>query len=615
MLGRREHRLPAFGKRDRRRSRRSRAVWSAVLLSLLLALVACAPQAAAPAAPAKPAEAAKPAAAATTAPAAAAKPAEAAKPAAAAPAAKPAEAAKPAAAAPTTAPAAAAKPAESKPAAAPAAASVPKVTPAGSIVIAQGEEPPTLMMWEAYSSFGYTILRNVAEGLVNRDPADNKLVGELATKWEATNATTWRFTLRPNVKFHDGSPFNAEAAALSLNDTWGKEKNYRIRTFIGPEFQAKAIDELTLDVVTESPDPILPERLYFSPIGSLKQMKEKPDEVPLKPIGTGPYTFVEWQKGQSIKLTANPDWWGNGSADAKGAASIKDVTFQFRAERDVRASMTKAGEADIARWITGDQCKGTPNCQASPSLETIFVRMDQANVAMKDKRVREAIALSIDKEAVIVELMGGGDVARQLVGPSALGHNPAIEPYPYDMAKAKQLIAAAKADGVPVDAELTNYVRRAYIVGLEEAAESIQQGMVEIGLVNAKTRGVETAAHQEIWGANTGPGSIDPNRGMLGTHAHGNELMDYSSTVTAYYTCKARNSVVCDPALEEMHQKALPLKGAERQKAYQDIAKYIHEQFYTVPIGHPNFYYGLSNKVEWKPRLDGFIMVKEMKLK
>jgi peptide/nickel transport system substrate-binding protein len=241
--------------------------------------------------------------------------------------------------------------------------------------------------------------------------------------------------------------------------------------------------------------------------------------------------------------------------------------------------------------------------------------MDTMNVAMKDKRVREAIALSIDKEAVIDELMGGGDVARQLVGPSATGHNPDLQPYPYDVAKAKQLIAAAKADGIPVDAELTNYVRRAYIVGLEEATEAIAQGMVEIGLVNTKTRGVETAAHQEIWGANNGPGSIDPNRGMLGTHAHGNELMDYSSTVTAYYTCRARNSVVCDQTIEDMHAKALPLKGAERQKAYQEIAKYIHEQFYTVPIGHPNFYYGASTKIDWTPRLDAFILVKEMKLK
>jgi peptide/nickel transport system substrate-binding protein len=490
---------------------------------------------------------------------------------------------------------------------------VPKVTAAGSIVIAMNEELPTMEMWQAYNSYGYPIIRNVAEGLVNRN-AKNELVGELATKWEATNATTWRFTLRPNVKFHDGTPFNAEAAAVSLNWTWGKEQNFRIRTFIGPEFKATAVNDLTLDIVTESPDPILPERLYFAPINSLKQSKEMPDEVLLKPIGTGPYTFVEWVKGQHVKLTANPDWWGNGSADAQGAASIKDVTFVFRGEREVRAAMTKAGEADIARWITGEQCKTTPNCQPTPTLETIFVRMDTMNVAMKDKRVREAIALSIDKEAIINDVMGGGEVARQLVGPSATGYNKNLQPYPYDMAKAKQLIAAAKADGVPVDAPLTNYVRRAYIVGLEDATEAIAEGMVQIGLINTKTRGVETAAHAELWGANTGA-PIDPNRGMLGTHSHGNELMDYSSTVQAYYTCKARNSVVCDPALEEMQAKALPLKGAERQKAYEDIAKYINDQFYTVPIGHPNYYYGLSNKVDWKPRLDAFILVKEMKLK
>jgi len=470
-----------------------------------------------------------------------------------------------------------------------------------------------VMMWESYSSFGYTVIRNVAEGLVNRN-AKNELVGELATKWEATSPTVWRFYLRPNVKFHDGTPFNAEAAAFSINDTWSKENNYRIRTFMGPEFKAAPVDELTLDITTESPDPILPERLYFGPISSMKQLKERKDEVPLKAIGTGPYIFQEWVKGQHIKLTANPDWWGNGSADAEGTASIKDVTFQFRAEREVRASMTKTGEADIARWITGDQCKTTPNCQETPSLETIFVRMDLVNPTLKDMRVRQAIALAIDKDAIINEVMGGGDVARQLVGPSATGYNANLQPYPYDLAKAKQLIAEAKAAGVPVDAPLTMYVRRAYIVGLEDAAEAIAQTMVEIGLTGTKTQGVETAVHAELWGANTGNG-VDPNRGMLGTHAHGNELMDYSSTVTSYYTCKARNSTVCDQTLEDMHAKALPLVGAARQKAYEDIAKYIHDQYYTIPIGHPNFYYGVSSKLDWKPRLDGFIMLKEMKLK
>jgi peptide/nickel transport system substrate-binding protein len=170
----------------------------------------------------------------------------------------------------------------------------------------------------------------------------------------------------------------------------------------------------------------------------MKQKKENPDEALLKLIGTGPYMFVEWVKGQHLKLTANPDWWGKGSADAYGAASIKDVTFIIRGEREVRTAMTRNGEADIARWITSEQCTTTPNCHEVPSLETIFVRMDLANPALKDIRVRQGIALSIDKEAIIDEVMGGGAVARQLVGPASIGYNSNLEAYPYDMAKAKQ---------------------------------------------------------------------------------------------------------------------------------------------------------------------------------
>jgi peptide/nickel transport system substrate-binding protein len=277
--------------------------------------------------------------------------------------------------------------------------------------------------------------------------------------------------------------------------------------------------------------------------------------------------------------------------------------------------MAKTGEADIARWITNEQCRTTPNCQETPTLETIFVRLDLVNPALKDIRVRQAIALSIDKDAIINDLMGGGTVARQLVGPASLGYNPNLEPYPYDMAKAKQLIAAAKADGVPVDVPLVALTRRAYMVGLEDSAEAMMQGLVEIGLPNATVRTMENAAHSEIWGANQGDGKIDPTRGGVIMHSHGNELMDFSSSVTSYYTCPARNSTVCDPVVTEMHAKALPLTGAERVKAYQDIAKYVHDQYYTIPIGYPNYYYGLSPRVEWKPRLDAFVMVKEMKLK
>jgi peptide/nickel transport system substrate-binding protein len=533
-----------------------------------------------------------------------------------APAAKPTEAAKPAA--PTSAPAAApaaAKPAEAaKPAASPAAAApaaVAKVEPKGSITLVMPEEPRSLSSFEAYATVGYPVLRNVHEALVNRDPKTSELVPELATKWEQTNPNTWRFALRQGVKFHDGSPFNAEAAAFGLDYTFKKENGFAIRTRLGSELTFKPIDEYTLEIVAEKPDPILPVRLYFAPIPSMKALKETPNDYPLKPIGTGPYKFVEWVKGQHIKITANPDWWGNGSPDARGAASIKDATFLTRVEREVRAAMVKQGEADLARWLTKEQCQGTPTCLTAPGVETIFIRIDQPNPALADKRVREAIALAIDKNALINEIMGGGALAGQLVGPSAVGFNPDLKPYPYDLNRARALISEAKAAGVPVDSQLQMVSRRGAYLRIEEASEAATEMVKQAGLPNVRTQVLETAAHLEMWSLGKVP---PPERGMLGMHSHGNEIMDYGQTVNAYYTCNGVQSAYCNPAVDEAFQKATSLGGAERQKALADIAKVVYDDYATVPIGQPEFSFGLSKRLNWNQRADGFILLKEMTL-
>jgi ABC-type transport system substrate-binding protein len=91
--------------------------------------------------------------------------------------------------------------------------------------------------------------------------------------------------------------------------------------------------------------------------------------------------------------------------------------------------------------------------------------------------------------------------------------------------------------------------------------------------------------------------------------------MDYSTTVRTYYECGGKTSTYCNPTMEELQQKARPLEGAERAKAYQALGKYAYDQIPTVPVGYPSFYYGLSSRLDWTPRLDGFLLAKEMKLK
>jgi peptide/nickel transport system substrate-binding protein len=482
--------------------------------------------------------------------------------------------------------------------------------PAGQIVISLSAEPATLENWNAYSLDGHPVLRNIFEALLNRDPASNELVGELATAWDWTDDRTLRFTLREGVTFHDGSPFNAQVAADGLNYTWSAENAFDIIQFMGPQISAAVVDEKTIDVSTEEPDPILPARLYFSPLPNMKQVQERPDSLPNEPNGTGPYQLVEWVRGDHISLTAYPEWWGNGDPEAAfGQQSIKDVQYVWRPESTVRAAQVTAGEAQIARFLAPEDCETTPVCLEAPSVETIFLRLDTMHPVMGDIRIREAIGLAVDRESLAEQIFGGGDVATQLVGPSAVGYNEELKPLPYDLDRAKQLVQEAAADGVPVDMEITVAVRQGAYPRNEELGEYVANQLNEIGL-NAKTEVIEHAAYQEQYVMPYD--EVPTDRGWIGTLGHGNEMMDVSQTFSGYYRCDGGVSTFCDPEIDKMTAESAVITGDERDAALAATTAAYMEQIPVIPIVHLPFFYGVSADLNWKPRLDAFMLVKEM---
>ena len=481
--------------------------------------------------------------------------------------------------------------------------------PTGKLVVSMSVEPDTLENWKAYSTDGHPILRNVQEALLNRDPVSNELVGELATAWEQTDDLTWRFTLREGVTFHNGDPFNAEVAAFGINYTWSEENGFEIFQFIGPLITAMAVDEYTLDVATTEPDPILPARLYFSPIPNMKQVQERPDSLVSEPMGTGPYSFVEWVRGQHIRITASPSWWGLKSPDAKGTITIKEAEFVFRAESSVRAAQVTADEATIGRFLAPEDCETTPNCKSVSSVETIFLRLDTNHVAMKDIRVRQAIALAVDKQAIADQLFGGGEPASQLVGPSATGFNADIQPYPYDLDGAKALVEEAGAAGVPIDAEITVVTREGIYLRNDELAEYVATQLREIGL-NAKSEVIEPALYNPEYSKNIK--DVSETRGWITTNPHGNEIMDVSATASSYYRCDGGASMYCDPALDTALTEASALTGEERGPALAAVTKMYYDAYASVPVIYMPLNYGLAANLQWEPRLDAFMLLKEM---
>jgi peptide/nickel transport system substrate-binding protein len=491
----------------------------------------------------------------------------------------------------------------------PAASGAGPSGPSGSITVVVNSEPPTLASWTSRSSYGYPILRNITEALLNRDPKTMELVPELAVSWSQVDPRTWRFKLREGVRFHDGSPLTAEVAAFSLNYTWGKAQAFGIRGKLASDLEAKAVDLLTLDVTTESPDPILASRLYISPLFSKKAFDAEGGKASyeLHPVGTGPYSFVEWVKGQYIALKANPDWWGNKASDARGKITFAEAKFTWRLETSVRATMVKTGEANLARWISPEDCKAAAQCVQGLGQENMFLRVDPTHPALKDVRVREAIAISFDRESIVKGIVGGGVTSGQMVGPDSVGYNADLKPYPYNLERAKKLVADAKAAGTVVDAPVTLYSRRDLVPRVAEITEYLSAQLKLIGL-NAKVNLMETQAYQTLFAIKPAP----PERGMIAIHSATADLFELQPFVSGYFRCAGPSSVVCDSTMEAMETKAQVTLADARKKAYAELAAYTYTQYWAIPIGISDVRFALSPNLAWTNRKDDFILLKEI---
>lgn len=395
-------------------------------------LTACGGQA--PAAPtgalAKPTEAPKPAAPAASPAAAAASPAAGASP-AASPAASPgaSPAAKPAAAS-ASQPAAAAKPAD-----------VPKVsrTSAGELKVGLPAKLTTLDTQGQQSVDGvtHTAMQHILDTLVGRDNASGNLIPRLATSWEAPDPTTWVFTLRQGVKFHDGSDFTSADVKASLQRTIDQK---------GPQAPLWASvetidtpDPLTVRLKTKQPVGTIPASATLLTVGPAAAINAA--DFWSKPIGTGPFKYVSWRADADLRVEANDQYWA-------GPPASKAIIFRHVPEIAARMTALETGELDFTYRVPPDQIDAlkTNNdltVQTTPSHEYYFIWMNSSRDVFKDKRIRQAMIYALDAETMAKDLLQGvGQPATAPIPPTVFGYA-AQTPYKYDPAKAKSLLAEA----------------------------------------------------------------------------------------------------------------------------------------------------------------------------
>lgn len=341
------------------------------------------------------------------------------------------------------------------------------------------------------------ILINIYDTLVTRDE-NGELAPSLATEWEAIDDVTWQFKLREGVKFHNGEDFNAEAAKFSLDRLLNPDTASPIaelRNVVSVEI----VDEYTINVITEAPDPIIPNKMVlFGGVMLPPQYTTEHDDDYLaqNPVGTGPYKFVSWQKDSEVVLEANEEYW-------RGAPAIKNVTFRIIPNAADTLAALQTGEVDFVQGLSGDlasSLEGVDGIKLMTAdwIKTYYISLDTAIEPLNIKEVRQALNYAVDKEAIIESvLLGYAEQVATILPRQTFGYDSSIEPYPYDPDKAKELLAdAGYPDGFEVtfDALNTESTTIQAIVGyLEAVGVKVNLNMVDSSTLTSKAA-AKTAA-------------------------------------------------------------------------------------------------------------------------
>lgn len=472
---------------------------------------------------------------------------------------------------------------------------------AGSITIAIGSEPATLDPQLRDDGGERAVGRNVYETLMDRTPTGVLVPGLAVRAPTKVNGKTWQFKLRPGIKFSNGEPFNADAVVYSIKRILNPKFASEQTSFFGTISGAKKVNDLTVNINTKGPDPILPARMYWMTMVPPKASKAK--GFAEHPVGTGPYTFVEWKKGDHITLQANPSYWG------RPKPSIQRVTYKFVPEGGTRLAGLLTGDFDLITNLLPEDAKRAPKFVSVVGLEHPVLILNAKNGTTSvtgDVRVRRALNLAVDKNGLAKAIFGG--FARvddgQILSPSWTGFNKSLKPYPYDPAQAKSLIEAAGATGKTI-----NFVGEAgRWLKDKETIEAIASFWRAAGLkVNVQIFDFTEWLNRLFDKANR-PDAI--------YFSSSNELLDADRNLSAYYAPSGIGASNDDADLEKwLTQARTELNPVKRQALYNAATKRAWDRAYFTFLVNMRDLYGTSKRLQWTPRQDSLLFVKTMSIR
>ncbi|MFJ5329115.1 glutathione ABC transporter substrate-binding protein GsiB [Pectobacterium versatile] len=311
-------------------------------------------------------------------------------------------------------------------------------------VIAVGSTFTSLDPYDANDSLSQTVAKSFYQGLFGFDK-DMKLVNVLADSYDASpDGLTYTVKLHSGVKFHDGSAFNAAAVKVNLDRASNPDNRLKRYNLFKMIDKIEAVDDLTVKITLKTPFSAFvnnlahPAAVMISP-AALKQYGK---DIGFHPVGTGPYRFVAWNQTDFVKVEKFNGYW------KAGLPKLDSITWRPVVDNNTRAALLQTGEAQFAYPIPFEQAKVLEKNDklalvASPSILHRYISMNVTQKPFDNPKVRQALNYAINKEALIKVAFSGYATPAEGPLPSSIDYSVKYHPWPYDPAKARELLKEA----------------------------------------------------------------------------------------------------------------------------------------------------------------------------
>ena len=476
--------------------------------------------------------------------------------------------------------------------------------------------------------------QSMYEPLIRRN-REMKLEPGLATEWSRTAPDTWRFKLRQGVKFHDGTPFTADDVVFSFDRATHPGSN--LASPLATVKEMRKIDDFTVDLVTDGPDPILPYNLPAIAIMSKKWCeahnttraadltKNEESYATRNANGTGPFMLKEREPDVKTVLVKNPNWWGL----KEEPIDIDEAVFSRIENAATRVAALLSGELDMIYTVPPqdtDRIGKTAGMKVwqTPELRTIFLGMDQSRDELlesnvkgknpfKDKRVRQAFTLAIDEEAIAAKVMRGfARPTALMVGPGVNGYDQALDKrFPYDPAAAKKLLAEA---GYPNGFEVGFDCPTDRYVNDEAICQAVVAMLAKIGIkVNllAQTRA-------KYFGKILAP-KYDSSFYLLGWTPGTYDALDMLKALAQTRSGKVGVFNVegySNPALDALDAKIqVELDSEKRNEEIGEALKLLRDDFAYIPLHQQVVVWATRDNVDVAQTGDNFFQLRFVKMR